>query len=65
MVLPLSMWVKWVHEERLRGKSIWEAEAYANVSWSWRTLLKLRNYIEKHVFHKRGNERTASLWHDI
>lgn len=33
-----SMWVKWVHEYRLKGRSLWEVNISANASWGWRKL---------------------------
>ncbi|GJX90807.1 RNA-directed DNA polymerase, eukaryota, reverse transcriptase zinc-binding domain protein [Tanacetum coccineum] len=59
-----SMWVKWIHEERLKGTSIWKVEPDVNASWGWRNLLKIRDKIRHHVFHKIGNGKGVSAWHD-
>ncbi|GKD27234.1 hypothetical protein Tco_1233448 [Tanacetum coccineum] len=59
-----SMWVKWIHEERLKGTSIWKAETDVNASWGWKNLLKLRDKIVQHVYYKIGNGKKTSVWYD-
>nr|GEZ09847.1 RNA-directed DNA polymerase, eukaryota, reverse transcriptase zinc-binding domain protein [Tanacetum cinerariifolium] len=59
-----SMWLKWIHEERLKGTSTWKVEPDVNTSWGWRNLLKIRDKIGHHLFHKIGNGKGVSAWHD-
>ncbi|MFS7946370.1 putative RNA-directed DNA polymerase [Helianthus anomalus] len=37
-----SFWVQWIHSYKLKGKSFWEVQCRANVSWGWRKLLSIR-----------------------
>lgn len=40
-----TLWVKWVHAVKLKGKSIWQVQKEYNDSWMWRTLLDLRHKV--------------------
>ncbi|GJV15253.1 hypothetical protein Tco_1360576 [Tanacetum coccineum] len=44
-----TLWVKWVHSVKLRGKSIWEIDADINDSWGWKNLLSIRDLIRNNV----------------
>ena len=37
-----SLWVAWVHDELLKGRSFWTVKVPQSCSWGWRKLLKLR-----------------------
>ena len=37
-----SIWIAWVQEYVLKGKSFWEILESQSASWSWKKLLKLR-----------------------
>jgi hypothetical protein len=41
-----SLWVAWVKEILLKGRSFWQVSLPQICSWSWRKLLKLR---EEHI----------------
>ncbi|GJU37161.1 RNA-directed DNA polymerase, eukaryota, reverse transcriptase zinc-binding domain protein [Tanacetum coccineum] len=40
-----TLWVKWINTERLKGKSIWMANAESSSSAGWKDLLKLRDKV--------------------
>ncbi|GKA68204.1 hypothetical protein Tco_0768121 [Tanacetum coccineum] len=44
-----TLWVKWVHSVKLRGKNIWEISADTNDSWGWKNLLQIKDLIKDNV----------------
>ncbi|GJU84121.1 RNA-directed DNA polymerase, eukaryota, reverse transcriptase zinc-binding domain protein [Tanacetum coccineum] len=60
-----SLWVKWVHVVKLRGKRFWEVNPKYNDSWMWKVLLRLRDKAKDHNEFKVGNEKTISVWVQI
>ncbi|GJY72599.1 hypothetical protein Tco_0476302 [Tanacetum coccineum] len=59
-----TLWVKWINTERLKGKSIWMANAGSSSSAGWKDLLKLRDKVRDHVLWKIGNGTKVSAWND-
>ncbi|GKA59381.1 RNA-directed DNA polymerase, eukaryota, reverse transcriptase zinc-binding domain protein [Tanacetum coccineum] len=59
-----SLWVKWVHSVKLRGKSFWEIKEEKEDSWGWKNLLIIRDQVKDNIFYKVGNGTTTSLWYD-
>ncbi|GJU43969.1 RNA-directed DNA polymerase, eukaryota, reverse transcriptase zinc-binding domain protein [Tanacetum coccineum] len=59
-----SLWVKWIHEVRLKGNSIWEIECDNNSSHGWKQILSLRDKLRKHVVCRVGDRSKIFLWHD-
>lgn len=59
-----SMWVKWVYEYRLKGKSLWEVNVSANASWGWRKLLRIRNKVRPFIFSVVRDGNSTSAWFD-
>ncbi|GJT98779.1 RNA-directed DNA polymerase, eukaryota, reverse transcriptase zinc-binding domain protein [Tanacetum coccineum] len=59
-----SLWVKWVHSVKLRGKSIWEISVDQEDSWGWKNLLSIKDQIKDRVAYKIGNGRNVSMWFD-
>lgn len=37
-----SLWVKWVHEYRIKGRSFWDIKEAWDSSWCWRNILEVR-----------------------
>ncbi|XP_022015014.1 uncharacterized protein LOC110914533 [Helianthus annuus] len=60
-----SLWVKWVHSYRLKGKNFWVCKATSNSTWSWRKIIQLRHVIRKYVWSDVGNGRDTSAWFDF
>ncbi|GJV32919.1 RNA-directed DNA polymerase, eukaryota, reverse transcriptase zinc-binding domain protein [Tanacetum coccineum] len=57
-----SLWVKWIHEVRLKGNNIWEIEYEKNLSYGWKQILSLRDKLRKHVTIKQvGLESNVKL----
>ncbi|GKE73472.1 hypothetical protein Tco_1535513, partial [Tanacetum coccineum] len=40
--LKESLWVKWIHAYKLKGRSFWDYPLRGNMSWGWRKVLQLR-----------------------
>jgi hypothetical protein len=59
-----SIWVAWVENVWLRGKSIWQILIPHTSSWSWRKILKLRPIAKKFLSFKVGDGCKIFLWYD-
>ncbi|GJV97940.1 hypothetical protein Tco_1549517 [Tanacetum coccineum] len=62
--LKESLWVKWIHAYKLKGRSFWEVPLRGNMSWGWLKILQLRPIIREFIWHKIGNGTSTSLWFD-
>ncbi|XP_021996389.1 uncharacterized protein LOC110893597 [Helianthus annuus] len=59
-----SLWVKWVHSYRIRGRSFWDVPIRNNITWGWRKILQLRSIIHQHIWIKLGNGANTQVWFD-
>ncbi|PWA75587.1 RNA-directed DNA polymerase, eukaryota, Reverse transcriptase zinc-binding domain protein [Artemisia annua] len=59
-----SLWVKWIHTYRLRGRSFWDVPCRGNMSWSWRKILQIRPLVRQFFWYNIGNGLKASAWFD-
>ncbi|GKV27354.1 hypothetical protein SLEP1_g36534 [Rubroshorea leprosula] len=59
-----SVWVAWVQENLLKGKSFWSINIPSDASWRWRKILKLRPLARGLIQHIPGNGQNTYLWHD-
>ncbi|XP_031254787.1 uncharacterized protein LOC116112803 [Pistacia vera] len=59
-----SLWVKWIHTYKLRGKSFWNIRIAWDASWCWRKLLKMRDQVRNHIRIDLGNGQDTFLWFD-
>lgn len=59
-----SLWVSWIHDNKLKGRSFWDIPVSSNCSWSWRKLLQLRPNIRNYIWSKVGNGKNTSVWFD-
>nr|GEV99435.1 hypothetical protein [Tanacetum cinerariifolium] len=59
-----SLWVKWIHAYKLRGRNFWDLPYRGNMTWGWRNILKLHPVIRKFIWHKIGDGSGTSLWYD-
>ncbi|GJU58679.1 hypothetical protein Tco_1236445 [Tanacetum coccineum] len=41
-----SLWVRWINTYKLRGRTIWDVQPKANMSYGWRKLLQLREHVK-------------------
>ncbi|XP_062104256.1 uncharacterized protein LOC133815430 [Humulus lupulus] len=46
------LWVKWIDAVYLKGKSFWEYNLQSDVSWYWRKLIKMREFISREMLDK-------------
>ncbi|XP_071699661.1 uncharacterized protein [Rutidosis leptorrhynchoides] len=60
-----SLWVKWIHEYRLKGMSFWDVPCVAGASVGWRKLLAISERIRARFIVKIGDGRLAFAWNDI
>nr|GEZ64061.1 hypothetical protein [Tanacetum cinerariifolium] len=59
-----SMWVKWVHVYKLKGRNFWDIPEKEGSSWSWKKILRYRSVLRSHIVHRIGNGLDTSLWFD-
>jgi hypothetical protein len=59
-----SIWVAWVHEYLLKGRSFWNVSIPYNSSWCWRKLLKIRSLAWGFLRFDVGNGSNIHLWVD-
>ncbi|XP_071727106.1 uncharacterized protein [Rutidosis leptorrhynchoides] len=50
-----SLWVRWIHEYRLRGTNFWSAPNVAGASVGWRKLLEIREVVCNRFIFKIGD----------
>ncbi|KAL2248716.1 UNVERIFIED_CONTAM: hypothetical protein Sindi_2345300 [Sesamum indicum] len=58
-----SIWVDWLYQGWLRDTSIWTIKERGG-SWSWRKILRLRDFIQDLVDYRIGDGETFYLWQD-
>ncbi|KAJ0955627.1 putative reverse transcriptase zinc-binding domain-containing protein [Helianthus annuus] len=59
-----SLWVEWVHDYKLKGKSFWMVRVPTNCCWSWRKILQLRPIIRNYIWTSLGDGSSTSAWYD-
>ncbi|GJT01427.1 hypothetical protein Tco_0822596 [Tanacetum coccineum] len=59
-----SLWVKWVHVYKLKGRNFWELPIRGRLSWGWRKVLQLRPLIRDYIGFSISDGDKASLWFD-
>nr|GFA71746.1 hypothetical protein [Tanacetum cinerariifolium] len=59
-----TLWVRWIHLIKLKGRSVWEIDKQSNDSCLWKNLLDLREGVRKHMKYKIGNGCNTSMWHE-
>lgn len=59
-----SLWVKWIHIHKLKGRNFWDILEKQEASWSWRRIIRIRGLVRDHIFHKIGNGASTSPWFD-
>ncbi|GJV46442.1 putative RNA-directed DNA polymerase [Tanacetum coccineum] len=59
-----SLWVKWVHTYKLKGRSFWDVPCRGDASWGWHKLLQFRSTIRPFIWHKINNGKSTSVWFD-
>ncbi|GJV62569.1 hypothetical protein Tco_1473397 [Tanacetum coccineum] len=64
LTLKESLWVKWIHEYKLKGRNFVITLLRGNMSWGWRKVLKLRPTIRRFIRSRIGNGMETSIWFD-
>nr|GEY36726.1 hypothetical protein [Tanacetum cinerariifolium] len=59
-----SLWIRWAHMYKLKGRTIWGIPARADMSWGWRKLLQIREVVKHFFWSDLGNGRSTSIWFD-
>ncbi|GJT84545.1 hypothetical protein Tco_1066262 [Tanacetum coccineum] len=59
-----SLWVKWIHIIKLKGRSIWAVNEEEYDSWGWKNILRLRDEVRKFMVIKIGNGEKNSVIYD-
>lgn len=59
-----SLWVRWIHTYRLRGRSIWQIKIAWDASASWKRILNLRGEFRRFFKMEVGDGRRIFFWHD-
>nr|GEU90233.1 hypothetical protein [Tanacetum cinerariifolium] len=62
--LKESLWVKWIHEYKLKGRNFKDFPLRGNMSWGWWKILQLRPTIRRFILNKIGNGANTFLWFD-
>ena len=66
-----SLWIAWIQEYVLKGRSFWQINETSNGSWNWNKLLRLRTKARSFIEVKDGREvwkiagsryRVATVW---
>ncbi|GJX35552.1 hypothetical protein Tco_0247109 [Tanacetum coccineum] len=60
-----SLWVRWINTYKLRGRTLWDAQPSANMSYGWRKLLQLREHVKPFFWSCIGNGMNTFLWYDM
>ncbi|XP_062162012.1 uncharacterized mitochondrial protein AtMg00310-like [Alnus glutinosa] len=59
-----SLWVAWVDQNWLKGRSFWQIPVPQSCSWSWKQILKLREVAKRFLKFKVGDGNRIFLWLD-
>ncbi|GKA75562.1 putative RNA-directed DNA polymerase [Tanacetum coccineum] len=62
--LKESLWVKWIHVYKLRGRNFWDISLCGNMSWGWRKILQVRPLIRQFIWYRLGDGNMVSAWFD-
>ncbi|GJT31879.1 putative reverse transcriptase domain, reverse transcriptase zinc-binding domain protein [Tanacetum coccineum] len=60
-----SLEVRWIHTYKLRGRTLWDVQPKGNMSWGWRKLLQLKEFVRPYFWSSIGNGLKTSIWYDM
>jgi hypothetical protein len=59
-----SLWAKWTHNKYCKNENFWNASIDHNASYTWKTLLRARQWCKGLITKNIVNGDTTSLWFD-
>ncbi|KAJ0463265.1 putative reverse transcriptase zinc-binding domain-containing protein [Helianthus annuus] len=59
-----SLWVRWIHSYRIKGKNFWDLPCRGSPSWGWRKLLAIRSKVRPFIWYAIGDGRQTNAWND-
>ncbi|GJR75216.1 reverse transcriptase zinc-binding domain-containing protein [Tanacetum coccineum] len=59
-----SLWVKWIHSYKLKGRCFWDYPYRGNMSWGWRKILLVRPLVRPLFWSRIQNGLNTFAWHD-
>nr|GEU31182.1 CASP-like protein 4A3 [Tanacetum cinerariifolium] len=62
--LKESLWMRWIHVYKLKGRSFWDIPHRGNMTWGWRKILQLRPLIREFIWYNIGDGSRVSIWFD-
>ncbi|XP_022032639.1 uncharacterized protein LOC110933740 [Helianthus annuus] len=57
-----SIWVRWIHEYKLKGRNFWEVPSRGSMSWGWRKILSIRSIVRPHIWNKLKTQDRLAVW---
>ncbi|KAJ0800754.1 putative RNA-directed DNA polymerase [Helianthus annuus] len=60
-----SIWVRWIHNYKLKGRSLWEVPCRGSMSWGWRKILSIRSIIRPHIWSSLKSGLQTNVWSDM
>lgn len=60
-----SLWVKWIHTYRLKGRNFWQQKIPWDASISWKRILSIRETFRQFFHCEIGNGNDTVFWNDI
>lgn len=58
-----GIWVRWCREQLLKEQSIWQVNEPNEIAWTWRKILQVRKYVQRHMWVQVGDGRQTSLFY--
>ncbi|KAJ9535832.1 hypothetical protein OSB04_un001013 [Centaurea solstitialis] len=59
-----SLWVKWLHTYRLKGRCFWDVGEVFDAPWFWRKIIRIRDDFRCNLVSIIGDGRSTFLWFD-
>ncbi|KAJ0770489.1 putative RNA-directed DNA polymerase [Helianthus annuus] len=60
-----SIWVRWIHDYKLKGRNFWDVPCRGSISWGWRKILSIRHIIRPHIWSSIQSGSQTNVWSDM
>ncbi|XP_022003106.1 uncharacterized protein LOC110900527 [Helianthus annuus] len=60
-----SIWVRLIHDYKLKGRNFWEIPCRGSMSWGWRKILSIRHTIRPHIWSSVQSGAQTNVWSDM